>query len=864
MDGMRSALAILVVISLIGFSDVLADQPRDPGTIDLQLSGDNITVTPPQPGPPRLNDNLTVSARLNNLGTDPASNVSLIFSYNTTNTSLAPIEQVEVGTVLAQSNITVTAHWNTSGLGLEPKINYSIWVQAITDPNETDADTSNNMAFKDIVLQQDVIPVIEALTAEKYSAHVGDPIGLKANLTNAGIRPALCESVSFHLDSAPTPFAQRTANLPPGIQVVVPVLWSATSNLTDGNHTITVKVRDQSMAVEISFRYWTNPYFSSIQASSYSGNVGDRLFINATVNNNGTDNATQVPINYYLDAGGVPIGNVTVGLVPVGKDTTVPFLWDTYFMSPPLQPGNHTVKARIAGTPRDIRTGNISFGSQMLSDLTVTAFTISKSLAFIGELLDVNITVANVGKATPHFDSSLQVVLNSVTPINEVNVTQLAPGESFDHSFKWPTHGLDPRVYTLRAQADQYDVIRETNESNNGMKLDVSFKGAVDIAVDSIIFTRSQNLTNETSNVTAGDGLWVWVTVANRGTIGSAPNTTMAVYLDGSAAPLRTFSFYSIGAGRNFTFNFFWDTASLQNATSPADHVLLAWVDEARLNEEVDRENNNLAVTVTVLPRILDPDLVVLELRQSISAVRYEEALLLTAHVANLGGRPAINVTLRFTFKGAGSPQLIKDQIIPEMKPGEHYNRTQDWRVLVSEGNYTLSAVLDPQNAVAANHSRNIQSANVTVMPAQQLGPDLRVNITTNPLDPVDGEKVIVSVTVKNIGDTSAADLLVTMLVNGRPAGNTSITELAPGDVRTVSLYWTARAGGIRIGVNVTGANFSPVTGTSLGLDVAPAPVASAGYLPVLIVIIVLIIAAVALMATKKIGTPPGKDEEEE
>jgi subtilase family serine protease len=338
----------------------------------------------------------------------------------------------------------------------------------------------------------------------------------------------------------------------------------------------------------------------------------------------------------------------------------------------------------------------------------------------------------------------------------------------------------------------------------------------------------------------------------------------MAVYLDGSAAPLRTFSFYSIGAGRNFTFNFFWDTASLQNATSPADHVLLAWVDEARLNEEVDRENNNLAVTVTVLPRILDPDLVVLELRQSISAVRYEEALLLTAHVANLGGRPAINVTLRFTFKGAGSPQLIKDQIIPEMKPGEHYNRTQDWRVLVSEGNYTLSAVLDPQNAVAANHSRNIQSANVTVMPAQQLGPDLRVNITTNPLDPVDGEKVIVSVTVKNIGDTSAADLLVTMLVNGRPAGNTSITELAPGDVRTVSLYWTARAGGIRIGVNVTGANFSPVTGTSLGLDVAPAPVASAGYLPVLIVIIVLIIAAVALMATKKIGTPPGKDEEEE
>jgi subtilase family serine protease len=859
------ALAILLVLCLACCGNVLARQNRDPGTIDLEVSGDNITVTPPQPGPPRLNDNLTLSAKVNNLGTDPATNVSLIFSYNTTDTVLSTIEKADAGLIGAGGNTTVTVHWNTSGLGLEPGVNYSLWVQVLSDPNETDADPQNNMAFTTIVLEPDVIPVIEELTADTYSAHVGDPIGIQAKLNNAGIRPALCESISFFLDSSPAPFAVKTANLMPGVPVTVPVLWSSTSNLTDGNHTVTAMVRDQSKAIEISFRYWTNPYFSSIQASTYGANVGDRLFINATLQNNGTNNATLVAINFYLDAGGVPIGNITVENVPAGEQTVASFLWDTYLMSPPLQPGNHTVKARIVGTSKEMRTANISMGPQLLPDLAVTAFTISNAQPFIGEVLDVNITVVNIGEAAPHSNSTLQVLLNSVDPIDEVNVAELAPKESFNHSFKWDTRGLDARVYNLRAQADQYDDIRESNESNNNMKLEVSFKGSVDLAVQSILFTPYQNLTNLTSNVTAGDGLWVWVTVANRGTVGSAPNTTMAIYLDSSIAPLRTFSLYSISAKRNFTFDFFWTTAPFLNATSPADHAVRAVVDESHLNEEVDRENNELTATVTVLPRISDADLVVLELRPSKTAVGYEEGVLLSAHVANLGGKPAVNVALRFTFRGAGSPQRIGDVVISEMKPGEHFNRTQDWMVLVSEGNYTLEAVLDPQNAVAGNHSRNTGSATITVKPAEDQGPEvLVVNITTNPRDPAHGEKVIVSVTIKNQGRTSAADIVVSLLVNGRPAGNASVAELAPGAVRTVNLYWTARAGTQRIGVNVTGANFSPSTGDTLGLEVAKAAAASAGYLPVLLVIMTLLILACALLVNGARAAPPVKEEEEE
>ena len=866
MRGMTGALAVLMVLSLAFCGSVLAIQDRDPGTIDLEVSGQNITLTPPQPGPPRLNDTLSISIDLVNLGTDATTNVSLIFSYNTTDTVLATIETAADKTIPGLATIAVTVYWNTSGLGLEAGINYSIWVQALTDPNVTDANSSNNMASTVIVFSPDVIPVIEELTADTYSAHVGDSIGLEARLNNVGIRPALCESISFFLDSSPSPFAQKNANLLPGKPVTVQVLWSSTSSLTDGNHTVTATVRGSSQAIQISFSYLTNPHFASIQASTYSANVGDRLYINVTLENNGTDNATQVPVNYYLDASTSTIGNITVENVPAGQPTQAAFLWDTYFMSPPLMPGNHTVKARIAGTSKEIRTATITMGPQLLPDLAVTAFTISKTSALIGELLDVNVTVVNLGQTAPHFNSTLQVVKNSEDPpINEVNITELAPGASFVHSFRWPTHGLDARVYNLRAQAEQYDEILESNESNNAMKLEVRFSGAVDLAVESILFTPYQNLSNFTANVTAGDNLWAWVTVANRGSTGSAPNTTVAVYLGGAPAPTRTFSLYSLSAGRNFTFDFPVSTSQFLGGASPYYLPISIVVDEARLNDDIDWGNNQMNATLTVLPRISPPDLVVLELRPSKTAVGYEEGILLNAHVANIGGTTALNVTLRFTFRAGGSPQRIGDIVISEMGPGEHFNRTKDWMVLVSEGNYTLEAVLDPQNAVAGNHSRNTASAVVTVRPGEDQGPDVAVtNITTNPGDPADGEKVIVSITIRNRGHTSAADIIVTLLVNGRPAGNASVAELAPGAVRTVDIYWTAHAGMQRMAANVTGANFQPVTGDVLGLEVAKAPSATVGYLPVVALIIILLIVACALLVKGSGTAPPGKEEEEE
>lgn len=861
MGKLRTVVALLLVLALAACGEVMAVQPRA-GDVDLQVPAAEINITTTHPAPLRLNDNLTISALVNNIGTHPAVNVALDFSYNTTNSSLIRIMLIDtVGTIPTGSNATATAYWNTSGLDLEPAVNYTIWVQAVNDTGDTDTDPSNDLASVNVSFLPDVVPVIEGLFATSYSAVVGDSIGLEATLNNAGVRPAINESVSFHLDNLSTPFSVKNVDLPAGAITSVPTLWG-TVGIADGNHTITVKVRELSKSITIAFKYRTNPHFTSLTASAYSGNVGDKIYVNATLNNNGTEPAISVPLSYFVDAGGVVVGNATIDVVPVGTATNTSFLWDTAG----LIPGNHTVKARIAGTTKEIRTAPVVLGPELLPDLAITDFWASNVNPLIGELIKVNVTVTNLGQATPSQNATLQVLRDSVWSIGEVNVTPLAPGESFEYGLDWPTGDLQAHAYGLRAQIDPYSEIPDLNDSNNDRRLELNFTGTVDLAVQSLLFTRYQTQSNFTGNVTIGEGVYVWITIANLGTVGSVQDTTLSIFVDSAASPFRNFTLGSIAVGGNYTATFFLDSAQQFNDVSPTDHNMSAVVDPAGVNQEGRKDNNRLTAVLTVFPKVLGPSLTVVDLRLSKSSVRYEEVLIITAHVANPGDRPAYCVTLRVSaYRGGASPQLIGDQQIPEMMPGEHLNRTQAWTVLVSEGNYTITAVLDPQNAIAANHSNNMRAVPVTILPTLQQGPDVRIqNVTFLPSEPKSGDKVVVTVSLRNLGDTSAADIVVTLLVNGLALGNSSITELAPGAVRNVTFRWNASKGDQRLVAQVRGSNFAPVTGTSMGLEVTETAVEGGGsYLPMIIIIIVLLIIAVLLIARGAGGAAPARDEEE-
>jgi subtilase family serine protease len=455
------------------------------------------------------------------------------------------------------------------------------------------------------------------------------------------------------------------------------------------------------------------------------------------------------------------------------------------------------------------------------------------------------------------------VLYDSYKPIGTADVAPLRPGDSFVCSFQWPTSDVTPIRHQLLVQVNSEMDFTEKNDTNNEMRVNLTFRGDVDLAVRSITFSLSLNESNATADVTVGQTLWIWVNVANLGTIGSAVNTTLSLFLDDSRKAFKSFLLYPIVPGHDFTSQYGWDTSTL-NDTVVTGHSVRAVVDPLSINNDSDPSNNQLSVNLTVHPPAQRADLAILDIRLSGPTVRSEEVLAITAMVTNIGGQPASNFTVRFTYQSGPFPQLIGDQAIASIRPGEVLNITENWTVLVGEGNYTVNIVIDPQNnIIELSKANNIGSTQVAILQAEQQAPRLTITVPAFlPANPRPGQTVEITVTVANIGTAPASGLLVTLLVDGRSGGNKTIPDIAPGANYTVTMSWKA-VSGAKIICRVTGANVPGLDSTAVPVEVKADKVQepASSSLPVLIVIVILLAAVVAIIAVG--GRKKRPDEEE-
>jgi hypothetical protein len=95
-------------------------------------------------------------------------------------------------------------------------------------------------------------------------------------------------------------------------------------------------------------------------------------------------------------------------------------------------------------------------------NVAVTQITPSKTAAFPGDIIDVNVTAANLGNFTESFNVTL--FYNS-TQIGKIAVNTLGPGHQLVLAFHWNTLGLAVGSYNLTAVADT--VSGETNTTDN-------------------------------------------------------------------------------------------------------------------------------------------------------------------------------------------------------------------------------------------------------------------------------------------------------------------------------------------------------------------------------------------------------------
>jgi uncharacterized repeat protein (TIGR01451 family) len=865
MNHRNAALAVFMVLSMLacGAAPAACAGPRFVGgVLDLELVPANITLSPAD-GAARLNDNITISALINNFGNDSATNVTVFFYNSSQLISAVLLNQTATPVMDAGANATVQSFWNTSGLGLETSTVYTIRVVVVNDTqpdNQTDVNLTNNTASVDISFLPDVIPTVVDFTTSADNAVVGDEVSLLATLGNTGIRPAVNEPVTFYLDNSTTPFCTTGVDLPAGSNnVQVPLLWN-TSGITDGKHNVTVKARDAAKTSgDITFKYYANPIITAIAASSYSGNVGDKIFINVSLSNNGANPASDVTVDFYLDAGGVALGNRTALEVPTTGLTNLSYLWDTL----DVDMGNHTIKAKLRGTLKELRTSNITLDRQLFPDLSIDSVSFPSGDLYVGDIVNISFVIGNHGEGAPKQDVQLQIYVD-MNQIDEFNVTPVAANETATIYYEWNTSAASAGKRSLLFWLDPLQLVPDLNDSNNQYKASLNLSGSIDLMVQSITFSYALNQSNSTDNITSGESVWVWVNILNRGSLSMVAGTNLSVFLDAGAAPFHAYTFpTSLGPRANITHYFKWDTNFTDTAV--ANHSLRAYVDPDGKNTEANKTNNQLTAVLLVRPLIPEADLAVLAVQPAKSSVRSDEILLITARIANLGGKTAFNVTVQFSYQLGLLTQLFAVQVIPFIHGGEHMNITFNWTPAVSEGNYTLIINLDPQNNVReSSKTNNVRSAPLTVLAAIEKRPDVRLlNFNATPASPKAGQTVTVTFTVHNYGDAAASNVMVQLLIDDNTELTYNASNLAPGAEKTVTLTWKAKSGDHTVTLRVKGDNFASFTEQVKTYSIK-STTTQGSPLPMLVIVLVLLVAAILLIAKGASRKVPAQDKEEE
>jgi uncharacterized repeat protein (TIGR01451 family) len=163
--------------------------------------------------------------------------------------------------------------------------------------------------------------------------------------------------------------------------------------------------------------------------------------------------------------------------------------------------------------------------------------------------------------------------------------------------------------------------------------------------------------------------------------------------------------------------------------------------------------------------------------------------------VSNVGDVSASNVIVSFYLDGQ---LLLPNRTIAMLEAGQNpQDVSTNWTAKL--GTHTLVVKVDEQNTInELNESNNTASATFAVHLPNVLKPDLYVSsqsIVLDPSTPVKGQVLRFNVTVTNLGNDSASNVLVLMKVDGNDIGSPTVNYIGPNGVRLVTGQWVATAG---------------------------------------------------------------------
>jgi parallel beta-helix repeat protein len=430
-----------------------------------------VYVYPPLPDPtptsiafsdstPAVNQTITISTNIRNIGGVSASNVLVSFYIDG-----QLIENLTIAWIAGKGGSqTAFIQYSFATAGW-----HRICVVADPDNNIIEVDENNNNLCIDIYVHPPLPDLTPSIAFSNNNPTVGDLITIYTTVYNIGEIDAQNVTLSIFDDDIRICYL-TTPSLNAGGHETVEVLWNATpagwhriKAVVDENNTI--EEVDEANNIATRYIYVSPPpeqasdlciHSEDIAFSKVVAEEGEEVIINATVHNIGMVDAENVTVTFYIDD--VQLGSPkTIASIPVSGSETVSTKWTA------SKAGSHVVKV-VADVPMEAnKTNNVATRGIIVGEhnVAITSVTPAKNIVSPGEILIINVTAINKGNFIETFNLTLYA---NTTVIRTLTIT-LESGNCTTVTIAWNTAGYAYGNYTIRAYIEP--VPRETITEDN-------------------------------------------------------------------------------------------------------------------------------------------------------------------------------------------------------------------------------------------------------------------------------------------------------------------------------------------------------------------------------------------------------------
>ncbi|MFC1941802.1 CARDB domain-containing protein [Chloroflexota bacterium] len=491
--------------------------------------------------------------------------------------------------------------------------------------------------------------------------------------------------------------------------------------------------------------------------SPQNPSTGDMVTFTVTIENQGDGPTGFSHIAFNIDDSYKD--SETINTIAAGAIAIRTFTWKALA-------GSHTFKSiadskdAISESDETNNTATFAF-SVAAPDLIIENISWSPENPSVQDQVTFTVTIKNQGNIPAAYSFVDFLIDGSSRNYRDIRV--IDAGDNVTKTFTWTAKAGS---HTIEAIADVLNQVKESDETNNDKMVGYS-TATPDLIVQDITWPPESYTDNST--------LTFSVIIKNQGD-GKAEPSYVAYYIDNTYQTSEYVSIISINGTITKTFE--WPI-------QPGSHTVKAVTDSNNTVIESDDANNEKTVALAGS----DPDLIIDSISWSQSNPVALNTVTFPVSITNQGSTKAgysrIYFYINDSFKGYKQVQeidtdetLILDFIWP-----------LPW------GSHTIKVVADGENYIdETDESNNVKTIAVTISPPNPS--DLIVqDIVCLPENPLTGETVNITISIKNQGVGNASPFPITYYIDDVYQDIAYIDPIDAGSTITKVLTWTAQEG---------------------------------------------------------------------